>query len=71
MSKVEEFKNNFWKRRIKRAVATPLCDGFKYKIELYSLDNSFLGSRVIHYYQLISELKGLGFKSLDYHVRVI
>ena len=71
MTKVENFKNNFWKRRVTRAVVTPLCDGSKYNIELYSLDKSFLGSRVIPYYQLSNELRCLGFKSLDFHVRVI
>ena len=62
--KVQNFKENFWKRRIVTAVATQFENGFKYKVELYSLNKSFLGSRVIHYYQLEEELIGLGFKGI-------
>ena len=71
MTKVENFKNNFWKRGIATAVVTPFQNGFEYNIELYSFNKSFLGSRVIPCYQLSSELRCLGFKSLDFHVRVI
>ena len=60
--KVQNFKENFWKREVVTAVATPFENGFKYKVELYSLKGFFLGSRVIHYYQLGEEMKGLGFK---------
>ena len=62
MSKVENFKNNFWKRGIATAVVTPLQNGFECNVELYSLNKSFLGSRVIPYYQLNEELKSLGLK---------
>ena len=65
MLKVQQIQNNFWKRGVARAVATSLESGFKYKVELYSFDKSFLGSRVIPYYQLKEELISLGFKNLD------
>ena len=65
MTKVQNFKENFWKRRVTRAVVTLLGNGFECKIELYSLNKSFLGSRVIPYYQLKEELKSLGFKNLE------
>ena len=65
ISKVKNFKENFWKRGIAKAVATPLQNGFEYNVELYSFNKNFLGSRVIPYYQLDEELKCLGFKSLD------
>ena len=64
MTKVQIFKNNFWKRGIAKAVATPL-NGFEYNVELYSFNKKFLGSRVIPYYQLDEELKCLGFRRLD------
>ena len=62
MSKVQNFKNNFWKRGIARAVVTPFQNGFECKVELYSFDKSFIGSRVIPYYEMNNELKCLGFK---------
>ena len=65
MSKVQNFQRNFWKRRVARAVVTPFSNGFEYNIELYSFNKSFLGSRVIPYYQLDEELKCLGFRRLD------
>ena len=65
MSKVKDFQRNFWKRGVTRAVVTILGNGFECKIELYSLNKSFLGSRVIPYYQLKEELKSLGFKRLE------
>lgn len=65
MKKVQNFKENFWKRRVTRAVVTPLGDGSKYNVELYSLNKSFLGSRVIPCYQLKEELRSLGFKGIN------
>ncbi len=65
VSKVKDFQRNFWIRGVARAVATPLESGFEYKVELYSFNKSFLGSRVIPYYQLKEELISLGFKNLD------
>ena len=65
MSKVKNFKENFWKRGIAKAVATPQNNCFEYNVELYSFNKSFLGSRVIPYYQLDEELKCLGFRRLD------
>lgn len=64
MSRIENFKKNFWKRGIAKAVATPFRNGFEYKVELYSFNKKFLGSRVIPYYQLDEELKCLGFRRL-------
>jgi hypothetical protein len=69
MSKVQDFKENFWKRRIATAVVTPFSNGFECNVELYSIDKSFLGSWVIPCYQLREELKCLGFKSLDFYYR--
>ena len=63
MSKVKDFKRNFWKRGVATAVVTPFESGFEYNIELYSFNKSFLGSRVIPYYQLNKELKSLGLKA--------
>ena len=60
--KVKDFQENFWKREVARAVVTPFNDGFECNIELYSFNKSFIGSRVIPYYQLKEELKCLGFK---------
>ena len=65
MSKVQNFKVNFWKRKVARAVVTPFNDGFEYNIELYSFNKRFIGSRVIPYYQLKEELKCLGFKGIN------
>ena len=65
MSKVKDFQRNFWKRGVATAVVTPFGNGFEYNIELYSFNKSFLGSRVIPYYQLDEELKCLGFRRLD------
>ena len=63
MSKMHNFQRNFWKRRVATAVVTPFGNGFEYNIELYSFNESFLGSRVIPYYQLKEELKSLGLKA--------
>ena len=63
MSKVKDFQRNFWKRGVATAVVTPFGNGFEYNIELYSFNKSFLGSRVIPYYQLKEELKSLGLKA--------
>ena len=71
MTKVQNFKNNFWKRGINRVVVTPVSDGFECKIELYSFNKRFLGSRVIPSYQLSDELICLGGKRLDLQVGVI
>ena len=61
MSKVKDFQRNFWKRGVATAVVTPFgSSGFEYNIELYSFNKSFLGSKVIPYYQLNKELIGLG-----------
>ena len=65
MTKAQNFQNNFWKRGIAKAVATPQNNGFEYNVELYSFNKKFLGSRVIPCYQLEEELKCLGFRKLD------
>ena len=63
MSRIENFQKNFWKRGVATAVVTPFQNGFEYNIELYSFSKSFLGSKVIPYYQLNKELKSLGLKA--------
>ena len=60
--KVKDFQKNFWKRAVAAAVVTAFENGFEYNIELYSFNKSFLGSKVIPYYQLDKELKSLGLK---------
>lgn len=59
---MNDVKNNFWKRRVATAVVTPV-NNFEYNIELYSFNKNFIGSKVIPYYQLRKELKGLGLKA--------
>ena len=65
VQQIKQIQNNFWKRGVATAIATSLDGGFKYKVELYSYDRSFIGRRVIPCYQLKEELISLGFKNLD------
>ena len=65
MSKVQNFKNNFWKRKVDRVVVAILNNGFNCRVELYSFNKRFLGSRIIPCYQLEDELISLSSKNLE------
>ena len=63
--KVKDFQENFWKRKVDRVVVTILNNGFNCRVELYSFNKRFLGSRIIPSYQLEDELISLGSKNLE------
>ena len=62
MSKVQNFKKNFWKRGVSTAIATLSEDGSKHSLMLYSYSRKLVRSKTIPCYQLDKELRGLGFK---------
>ena len=65
MSKVKDFKENFWKREIDRVLVTIINDGFNCRVELYSFNKSFIGRRIVPSYQIVDELISLGSKNLE------
>ena len=64
MTKVQNFKKNFWKRRVATAIVTTFGSNVvtECNVELYSFDKKFLSIKTIPYHQLNKEMKSLGLK---------